>query len=234
MPVRSSIAGGDVAVHDQLHPGARGADLLQQLLVALAVENDDGEVVDVATLGAGDAAQVVGHGIGDVDDFLRPRPDNELLHVVAVGVEERTALCESHGGDAVGKPPGHQPGAVNGVDGNIDLGRAAVADALADVEHRRLILLPLADDDHPVHVDEAETAPHRVHRRLVRLLLLIAPHEPGRCDRRPLGHSDQLERDVAVDRGADVVALPGFTWHGYAGGSSANDLTEPRPPQCQL
>ena len=58
---RGHQAGGDVAVHDQLHPRAGGSDLLEERLVAVAVEHHDGEVLDAAILGSGDPLQVLRH-----------------------------------------------------------------------------------------------------------------------------------------------------------------------------
>src|SRR5215218_1179390 len=51
---------GDVPVGDELDAGAGRADLPDQLLVAGAVEDADGQVGDVGALGPGDSAQVVG------------------------------------------------------------------------------------------------------------------------------------------------------------------------------
>ena len=53
---------------------------------------------------------------------------------------------------ARGMPLRGQRRALERVDGDVDLRRRAVADVLAVVEHRRLVLLALADDDEAVHV----------------------------------------------------------------------------------
>src|SRR5581483_4855270 len=203
---RRHQARGDVAVHDQLDPRPGGADLAEQLLVPLTVEHDHGEVLDAAALGAGDAAQVVAHGVGDVDDVGGVGTDDQLLHVGAVRLEHGVAIGQGDGGDAAGQAPGHQAGAVDGVDGDVDLRLVAVADVLADVQHRRLVLLALADDDDAVHVDVAEAAAHRVDRGAVGLLLVVAAHETGGRHGGALGDAHQLEGQVAVDGGAEVTA----------------------------
>ena len=52
---------------------------------------------------------------------------------------------------ALPRPERGERGAVDRVDGDVGLGRRAVADALAVEEHRRFVLLALADDDDAVH-----------------------------------------------------------------------------------
>jgi hypothetical protein len=81
------------------------------------------------------------------------------------------------------------------------------ADRLAVEEHRRLVLLSLADHDDAVHLDGAEHQAHRVDRGLVGQLLL-APADPARGGhRRRLGDPNQLEREIAVGRSAHVPRI---------------------------
>ena len=195
----------DVAVHDQLHPRAGRTDLLEEGLVAFAVEDHHGQVLDAAILRPGDPFEVLRHRCGDVDHPGRGRSDDQLLHVVEVGVEHRAPLGERHGRDATGNAARDQPGAVDRIDRDVDRRGIAVADLLTDVEHRRLVLLALADDHDAVHVDEPEAPAHRIDGGLVGLLLLVAPHVPGRGHRGALGDADQLEGKVAVDRRPQVA-----------------------------
>src|SRR5438132_12302340 len=173
--------------------------------MTLAVEDDDGDVLDTAGERLGDSPQVVRNGCRDVDDLGRLGADDELLHVWDVRVVHGAALGQRDRRDAAGKSARHEARAVDGIDGDVDLGRAAVAHLLAYVEHRRFVLLPLADDDEPGHVDEAEAAAHGVDRRLVSCLLLVAPHEARCSQRSTLGDTHQLERQVAVDRSAEIA-----------------------------
>ena len=77
----------------------------------------------------------------------------------------------------------------------------AVADLLAVVEHRRLVLLALADHDDAVHRDRVEhRAASRRRRPGRRRLLVAAPDPAARAHRRRLGHADELEREVPVGR----------------------------------
>ena len=77
-------------------------------------------------------------------------------------------------------------------------GPGAVAHLLAVVEHRRLVLLALADHDDAVHADGVEERAHAVHGGLVGGDLVAAPHEPRRGQRAALGGANDLEREVTV------------------------------------
>src|SRR4029453_3870745 len=148
---------GDVAVGDQLDPGPGGADLFDQLLVAGPVEDADGQVGPPRALGLGHQAQVEGQGGLEVDRVGRLRPDHQLLHVdTRPRVEHGAPVGKGHHRDRVGHALGGQGGAVDRVDGHVDLGRGAVADLLAVVEHGGVVLLALADHHHPGHRDRAE------------------------------------------------------------------------------
>ena len=86
------------------------------------------------------------------------------------------------------------------VDGDVDLRPGAVADLLAVEEHRRLVLLPLADHDDAAHRDRVDHEAHQVDGGLVGGVL-VAPADPARrAHRRRLGDPDQLEREVSVGR----------------------------------
>ena len=102
--------------------------------------------------------------------------------------------------------------ALERVDGDVDLRRAAVADVLAVVEHRRLVLLALADDDDAVHRDRVEHEAHRVDGGLVGGDLVAAADPAGGGERGGLGDAHELEREVAVGRdgwSADVIGRGG-------------------------
>ena len=59
------------------------------------------------------------------------------------------------------------------------LGAAAGADLLADVEHRRLVALALADHHRAVDVEHVERLAHGVDRRLVGRVLVAVADQPG-------------------------------------------------------
>src|SRR5207248_4815691 len=99
----------------------------------------------------------------------RVRPGGDLLHVDGRAREEdRPALGERDDRDRVRLPERGEARPLERIDGDVDLGPGAVADVLAVEEHRRLVLLALADHDATAHRDRVEYAAHRVDGGLVR------------------------------------------------------------------
>ena len=173
--------------------------LLHQAVVTRPVEDDDGDVREAHALALRDRAQVVLHGGVDVDDVGVLRPDRELLHVEhGRGVEHRAPLGDGEDGERVRHALGHERGAVDGVDRDVALRAVAVADLLAVVEHRRLVLLALADDHRAPHRHRADELAHRVDGRPVAAVLVPAPDEPARRHRGRLRHPHEFEREVAI------------------------------------
>ena len=172
-----------------------------QLLVARAVEDADGDVAGRALLGLRDPADVLGDRGGDVDDVGGGRTGGDLLHVEdRRRVEHRAAVGHRHDRDRVGHALGHQRRAVDRVDRDVALGALPVADLLAVVEHRRVVLLALADDDDALHAHRADQRAHRVDRGAVAAVLVAAADPPARGHRGRLGDPHQLEGQVAVRR----------------------------------
>jgi hypothetical protein len=68
-------------------------------------------------------------------------------------VQHRAARAHGDDGQRVGHVLGGQRGAFQRVERDVDLGAVAVADLLADVEHRRLVALAFADDDDALDVE---------------------------------------------------------------------------------
>jgi hypothetical protein len=88
--------------------------------------------------------------------------------------EHRPALGDRDDGDGVRPARGGQVRPLDRVDGDVDRGPVAAADSLAVVEHGRLVLLALADDDDAVHRHGVENEAHRVDGGAVGALLLAA------------------------------------------------------------
>jgi hypothetical protein len=180
-------------------PGPGFPAILDDVGVAGTVEDHGRDVGHVLPEGLGHPFQVGLDRGGDVDGVGGLGPGGDLLHIDAgAGVEHRAPLGEGDDGDGVGPAQRRQRRAVDRVDGDVDEGRMAVADGLAVVEHRGLVLLPLADDDDPVHRHAGEHGPHGVDRRAVRRLLVAATHPPGAGHGRRLGDPDELHPEVAV------------------------------------
>ena len=197
---RATDGSGQVAIADELDPGAGRPDLGDELVVPRTLEDDDRDVADLASEGLGDPPQVLGRADPDVDMAGGDRPHAQLLEVRVGSVGQAAGLRRGEDRDRPGLPVGDEVGALQGIDRDVHPRHVvAVAigppDAFADVQHRRLVPLALADDDPPGEVDLVHRPAHRLGRRGIRLVLGSAAHEPGRCDGRRLGHADHLERE---------------------------------------
>jgi hypothetical protein len=165
-----------------------------------AVEDDGGQVSHALALGLGDGLEVLGRRGGDVDDAHGGRADGDLLHVDAgAGVEHRALLAHGDHRQGVAASERGERGAVDGSTAMSTSG-GAVADALAVVEHRGLVLLALADDDDAVHRDGLEDEAHGLDGRAVGAVLVAAAHPAGRGEGGGLGDPHQLQGQVAVGR----------------------------------
>ena len=190
---------GDVAVADQPDPGSDLADLGDRGLVAGAVEHDHRHVADRLLLSLRDPADDLRERVVEAEAVRDLAAPGDLLHIDArARVEHRPALRERDHRERRGHPARGQRRSLERVDGDVDLGRAAVADPLAVVEHRGLVLLALADHDRAVHRHRVEQQPHRVDRGTVGGLLLAASDPARRGERRRLRDPNQLEREVAI------------------------------------
>ena len=78
------------------------------------------------------------------------------------------------------------------------IGRGAVADLLAVEEHRRVVLLALADDDDAVHRHRGEHRPHGVDRGAVGALLVAPAHPAAGGHGGRLGGPHEVHGEVAV------------------------------------
>src|SRR5699024_6688998 len=104
---------GHVAVHDQTHLGAGGADLGDELGVPGAVEHARAHVADVDVLGLGHGPDVPLGGPAQVDPADSLGADRDLAHVEHGGrVEHRPAFGDRDHGDRVGSSLGHVTRAV--------------------------------------------------------------------------------------------------------------------------
>ena len=128
--------------------------------VAGPVEDDRGQVADRLAERLGQGLEVLGGRLVDVDRAPAPGPDGDLLHVDAgPGVEHGAPLGDGDDRQRPAAAEGGGRGAVDGVDGDVGLGRRAVADPLAVVEHGGVVLLALADDHDAVHATPSGARP---------------------------------------------------------------------------
>src|SRR5581483_2755278 len=188
---------GDVTVLDQLDPGACGADLLDQVLVARPVEDDRRHVLHRSPERACDRADVLADGPAEVDAPPRDRADGHLPHVHVRELHQRAALTDRQHRHRAVPAARHDAPALERVEREIDL-LATGADLLADRERRAA--LRRADHDPPRDREQLERVPHPGERGLLRTLL-VRPSEPARArERGALGRAgERLARaDAAV------------------------------------
>ena len=191
---RGGDAGGQVAVADQPDARPGGADVGDQLLVPLAIEHDDDEVLDVTAEAPGDRLQVRLHRRVEVDDVARRRSDDDLVHV-AVGRVQQTALVRRRQhGDGARRTRGAEIGALERIDRDVDLEVLVTpaAHVLADEQHRRLVALALADHHRAAHGQRVHGLAHRLHGDVVGVLALPLPHGARRLDGCELGHTQEV------------------------------------------
>jgi len=115
------------------------------------------------------------------------RADDDLVHV-DVGRVEQTAFFRSReDGDGVCGAGGAEVRSFERIDRDVDLGidlafSPAAAEGLADIEHRSLVALSLADDDRPAHLEPVQLFAHRLHRYLVGVFAFAIAHRARRGD----------------------------------------------------
>ena len=168
----------------------------------------------IDALGRGDRADILGRRSGEVDHPLRiARPDRQLLHVDVGRVEQPALLGDREHGERVRPGLGGDRRPLERVEGDVDLRPAALrrADLLADIEHRRLVALALADHHRAVHLERVERRPHRLDGGMVGGLLVAPADQLRRRDRRRFGHPHHLQHQHPVENVAcahHIIAHP--------------------------
>ncbi len=136
---------------------------------------------------ARDGVQILGDRRVEAHRVLRARPHHELLHINIGRVQQTPPFGRRKHGNRVGGSRRAQVRALEGINGDVDLGvangswatdvlRMDHADLFADVEHRRLVTLALADDDRAVDRHGIHHTAHRFDGDLVRLVPVTLPH----------------------------------------------------------
>src|SRR5690625_3134131 len=193
---------GHVPVHDELDARPGGADLLDQLLVTGALEHAHGDLLDRLVQRLGDQLDVLFDRQAQVHVLRGGRTHHHLLHVEhGRRVVHAAALGDGEHRQRVVVAEGGQPGAVDRIDRDVDVGPGAVTDALAVEQHGGLVLLALADHDGAVHPDGVHEGAHRIDGGPVSLVLVAEPHPATSGDRGGFGHPHQFEGEVAVGGG---------------------------------
>ncbi|MGY2995819.1 hypothetical protein ACVWWD_004626 [Mesorhizobium sp. URHB0026] len=210
MPVSSASVvvddAGDVAVADQPDRGARGPHGINQLGVARTVENAGRDVGHSNALRSREAGDVFGRRGVDIDDpFWITRTDRDLVHV-DVGREQQAALLgDRDHGERVRQVLGADRRAFERIKRDIDRRPFAGPDLLADIEHRRLVPLALADHHRALDGEAVELLAHGIDGDLVGSLFVAAAAQPGGRDRGPFGDAHQFHGEYPVKAGDDVL-----------------------------
>ena len=163
-----------------------------------AVISDTGTPLALARL-----RDVFGRRGVDVDDAVGiAGADGDLVHV-DVGREQQAALLgDRDDGERVGQVLGADRRAFERIERDVDLRALAGADLLADIEHRRLVALALADHDRALDGEAVELRAHGVDRDLVGGLLVAAPAQPGGGDGGALGDAHEFQGQDPVEAGS--------------------------------
>ena len=143
--------------------------------MARPVEHDDTKFLDWLLESLGEFGQVVADRGVNVDSSATSWTNGNLVHVkTGSGIEHRTFIGERDDRKCAVATHGGQGCSIDGVDGNVDLRRATVANLLTVVEHGRFVLFTLTNDYYALHLDAAEDYSHGVYRSAVGSVLITA------------------------------------------------------------
>src|SRR5207247_2747694 len=107
--------------------------------------------------------------------------DDDLVHVNVGRVQQAALFRRRQHGDGVRRAGRAEVRPFERIDGDVDLwvdlalGPAA-AERLADVEHRGLVALPLADHHRAAHLELVQLLAHRLYGDLIGVLPLAVTH----------------------------------------------------------
>ena len=107
------------------------------------------------------------------------------------------------------------------IDGDVDLGidlalGPAAAERLADVEHRSLVALALADDDRAAHLEPVQLLAHRLDGHLIGVLPLAVAHRARRSDGRFFRDTQKTDLETGFHDAPFVAKFGGATLAEYS------------------
>ena len=190
---------GHVPIGDQADGGAGLAHFGDHLFVARAFQNAHGDIVGRTALGGRQRIHAVHRRhIQRHNARLVARPDRQLVHVDVRRVQHRSARTHGNDGQRVGHVLGGQRGAFQRVKRDVHLRPFAIADFFADIQHRGLVALALADDHGALNVQFVQLVAHGVDGGLVGGFLVAAADPVGAGDGGLFGHARQSKRKHTV------------------------------------
>ncbi len=145
--------------------------------MARAIEHAHDDFRRLDALGGGERLHVFGGRLVEIDHAIGiARADRDLVHIDVGRVEQAAVFGNRQYRERVGAGFGGDGGAFERVERDVDARRACVAqsDLLADVQHRGLVALALADDDLAVDIQRVQRRAHGVDGQLVSLFLVAA------------------------------------------------------------
>ena len=149
-----------ITIGDGLDACTGGTDFSDQILVTSTVHHNDVQLINGKTQALAEDLDVLSGRLADVHLALGGRRSSQLLHVEVGGIEQTAGLRSRQNSHRTALAIGAEVGALAGVHSEINARTGAAAHFLADVEHRGLIPLALADHDAPAHVDLAHALTH--------------------------------------------------------------------------
>jgi hypothetical protein len=183
--VRSTDRGGDGrghrAVADQLDPGARASELLDQVVVPRPVEHEGRDVERLAAEALRDVVDVICDRPVEIDHGACPRTDGDRAHVHVRQLEERALGRDGEHRHRPHAAPCDDAATLDRVEGQVDT-IAVRADRAAREER---LARTRADHDLPVDRQLVERRLHAARRGLLRRLLVRAAQPAGAGQRRP-------------------------------------------------
>mmetsp|Transcript_5360 Transcript_5360/g.12065 ORF Transcript_5360/g.12065 Transcript_5360/m.12065 type:complete len:229 (-) Transcript_5360:346-1032(-) len=170
---------GDVAIHDQLHTRSSSTNFVDDLFVARTLQNAHDDIFNCLLFGHRHRTDRLADWVVEVDvRRVHLFWYDKFFHVHNRSWVEHCALLR-HGDDAdsTGSTARRHSSAIDGVDGDVYLGRRPVTNHFSIVQHGRLILLSLSDYDRAFHFYVPQHRAHAVNRSLIRGYL-VSPAVP--------------------------------------------------------
>src|SRR5699024_6042859 len=126
-------------------------------------------------------------------------PNDHLVHVKHAGsVIHRSTFSNRHHGQRVVVAHRSQHGAIDWVNGVVNLRAQTITHGVPVIQHGRLIFFAFANHDGAVHVHGVQKRPHGIYGSTIGNVLLAKAHPFGSSDRGSLGNADEFHCEVAV------------------------------------